>query len=278
VGADSATDSYGVGAAEFSLGSSPGTYTVTATSGGQKFAFTASARAVPTLSGISNAANPAAAVAPGSYISIFGSALSDVTNSSSTARLPLAIDSVIVSFDVPSAGISVPGHLTYVSPSQVNLQVPWELEGQSSAQVKVAINYSYGNVVTLPLANFGPAFFEVSTGAVAALDANFKTIGTSNPAVRGQTIALYANGLGAVTNTPPSGDPASSTALSQTTQTPTVTIGGVAAPVSFSGLAPGFAGLYQINVAVPSTIGAGLQPIVVSIGGQASKASGIAVK
>jgi uncharacterized protein (TIGR03437 family) len=144
--------------------------------------------------------------------------------------------------------------------------------------VKVAINYSYGNVVTLPLANFGPAFFEVSTGAVAALDANYKTIGTSNPAVRGQTIALYANGLGAVTNTPPSGDPASSTALSQTTQTPTVTIGGASAPVSFSGLAPGFAALYQINVTVPSTIGAGQQPIVVSIGGQASKASGIAVK
>jgi minor extracellular serine protease Vpr len=278
VGADSATDSYGIGAAEFSLGSSPGTYTVTATSGGQIFAFTATARAVPALSGISNAANPAAAVAPGSYISIFGSALSDVTNSSSTARLPLAIDSVIVSFDVPSAGISVPGHLTYVSPSQVNVQVPWELEGQSSAQVKVAINYSYGNVVTLPLANFGPAFFEVSTGAVAALDANYKTIGTSNPAVRGQTIALYANGLGAVTNTPPSGDPASSTALSQTTQTPTVTIGGASAPVSFSGLAPGFAALYQINVTVPSTIGAGQQPIVVSIGGQASKAGGIAVK
>jgi uncharacterized protein (TIGR03437 family) len=81
-----------------------------------------------------------------------------------------------------------------------------------------------------------------------------------------------------VTNTPPSGDPASSTALSQTTQTPTVTIGGASAPVSFSGLAPGFAALYQINVTVPSTIGAGQQPIVVSIGGQASKASGIAVK
>src|SRR3984957_7579922 len=278
VGADSVTDSYGVGGAEFSLGSSPGTYTITAISGGQKFPPPAPARALPALSGISNAPDPASAVAPGSYISIFGSALSEVTNSSSTARLPLAINSVIVSFDVPSAGISVPGHLTYVSPSQVNVQVPWELAGHSSAQVKVAINYSYGNVVTLPLANFAPAFFEISTGVVAALDTNYKTIGTSNPAVRGETIALYANGLGPVTNTPASGDPASSTALSRTTQIPTVTIGGAAAPVSFSGLAPGFAGLYQINVTVPSIIGAGQQPIVVSIGGQASKASGITVQ
>ncbi len=180
-----------------------------------------------------------------------------------------------VSFDVPSTGLSVPGHLTYVSPSQVNVQVPWELEGQTSAQVKVTINYTYGNVVTVPLQNFAPAFFEISTGAVAALDLNYKIIGASNPAVRGQPVALYVNGLGPVTNTPPSGDPA---AQSQTTSTPIVTIGGVAAPVSFAGLAPGFAGLYQINVTVPSSIGAGTQPIAVSIGGQTSRQSGIVVQ
>jgi len=282
LGVDSTTDSYGIGGVQVLLGSMPGTYTINAVSGGQKFAFTASARAVPSIfsNGFANAgsANPNTAVAPGSYISIFGSALSDVTDSSSTARLPLAIDYVIVTFDVPSAGISVPGHLTYVSPSQVNVQVPWELEGQSSAQMKIAIDSSYSNVITLPLSNFAPAFFEVSSGAVAALDANYKTIGASNPAVRGQSIALYANGLGPVSNTPPSGDPASTTTFSPTTATPTVTIGGAAAPVSFSGLAPGFAGLYQINVTVPSTIAAGQQPIVVSIGGQTSKSSGISVQ
>lgn len=282
IGADSQTDSYGIGGVEVALGSIPGTYTITATSGGQKFAFTASARAVPNLAvnGFANAgsANAGAAVAPGSYISLFGASLSDVTDSSSTARLPMAIDSVIVTFDVPSAGISVPGHLTYVSPSQVNVQVPWELEGQSSVQVKIAINYTYSNVITLPLQNFAPAFFEIGTAAVAALDGNFKTIGASNPAIRGQSIALYANALGPVSNTPPSGDPASSTSLSSTTSTPVVTIGGVAAPVSFSGLAPGFAGLYQINVTVPSSVAAGQQPVVISIGGQTSKASGIVVR
>jgi minor extracellular serine protease Vpr len=280
IAADTTTDNYGIGGAEVSLGGSPGTFTITATAGGQQFAFTASTRAVPNISSFANAAaaNPGAAVAPGSYISLFGSALSDETDSSTTARLPLAIDYVIVSFDVPSAGISVPGHLTYVSPSQVNVQVPWELEGQPSAQIKVTINYSYGNVVTLPLQNFAPAFFEGTPGVAAALDANYKVVGAANPAVRGQSIALYANGLGPVTNTPASGDPASSTLLSLTTSTPTVTIGGVPAPVSFSGLAPGFAGLYQINVTVPSTISAGTQPIVVSIGGQSSKASGISVQ
>jgi uncharacterized protein (TIGR03437 family) len=235
---------------------------------------------VPAISSISNAgsATAGAAVAPGSYISIFGSNLSDDTDSSTTARLPMAIDFVNVSFDVPSAGISVPGHLTYVSPSQVNVQVPWELENQASAQVKVTINYSYGNVVSLPLSNFAPAFFEAASGVVAALDSNYEAIGASNPAVRGKNIALFANGLGPVSNTPPSGDPASATLLSQTTSTPVVTIGGIPAFVSFSGLAPGFAGLYQINVTVPTTIVAGTQPIAVSIGGQTSKASGITVR
>jgi minor extracellular serine protease Vpr len=280
--ADTATDSYGIGAAVVELGPNPGAYTFTGFSGGLRTVFTASARAMPTISlnGIVGAGNSNAgtAVAPGSYISIFGSALSDLTDSSSTARLPMAIDYVTVSFDVPSAGISVPGHLTYVSPSQVNVQVPWELAGQSSAEVKVTINYSYGNVVGVGISNFAPAFFEIATGVAAALDLNYKVINASNPAVRGQTISLYANGLGPVTNTPASGDPASATSLSLTMSKPTVTIGGVAAPVSFSGLAPGFAGLYQMNVTVPSNIGAGTQPIIVSIGGQSSNASNITVK
>lgn len=280
--ADSITDSYGIGEAEVLLGSSPGAYAFEASAGDSNYTFTGSARLVPNISlnGIINAgsANVGTAVAPGSYISIFGSGLSDDTGSSTTARLPLAIDYVIVSFDVPSAGISVPGHLTYVSPSQVNVQVPWELAGQTYAQVKVAIDYSYSNVVAVPIASFAPAFFEISAGVVAALDTNYNVIGASNPAVRGQSISLYATGLGPVSNTPASGDPASATLLSLTTSQPAVTIGGVAAPATFSGLAPGFAGVYQINVTVPSTISAGPQPLTMSIGGQAAKASGITVQ
>jgi uncharacterized protein (TIGR03437 family) len=282
VAVDTQTDNYGIGGVEVTLGSTPGTYSIIASAGGQTFTFTATARYAPaiTLNGVGNAASasPGTPVAPGSYIAIVGSALSDLTGSATTARLPLAIDNALVSFDVPSAGLSVPGHLTYVSPSQVNVQVPWELEGQNSAEVKVTIGYTYGNVVTVPLSNFAPAFFETSPGVAAALDTNYNVIGTSNPAIRGNTIFLYANGLGPVTNTPASGDPASATQLSLTTSTPTVTIGGIAAPVSFSGLAPGFAGLYQINVVVPASIGAGTQPLIVSIGGQTSKASGITVK
>jgi uncharacterized protein (TIGR03437 family) len=160
----------------------------------------------------------------------------------------------------------------------VNVQVPWELQGQSAAQVKVTIDYSNGNVVTMPLADYSPAFFETSAGVAAALDSNFQVIGASNPAKRGQTVQLYANGLGPVTNQPASGDPAPASPLAMTKSQPTVSIGGQQAAVSFSGLAPGFAGLYQINVTVPQNLTPGNQPLTVSIGGQTSKQSGIVVQ
>jgi len=280
--ADRATDANGIAAAEPVLGSQPGNYSFIAVAGGMRGTFSGTAWLQPNIAanGIANAASFDAAnpVAPGSYISIFGSGLSDTTDYATAATLPLAIDYVTVSFDVPSAGISVPGHLTYVSPTQINVQAPWELQGQSSAQVKVTIDYSNGNVVSLPLSDYAPAFFEVSSGVVAALDTNYRVIGSGNPAVRGQMVQLFANGLGPVTNQPASGDPAPASPLAQTTSTPIVTIGGQPASVSFSGLAPGFAGLYQINVTVPSGLSPGTYPISVSIGGRTSKPSGVTVQ
>jgi uncharacterized protein (TIGR03437 family) len=210
-------------------------------------------------------------VAPGSYVAIFGSGLSETSEAAAAARLPLAIYYTVVSFDVPSAGISVPGRLTYASPRQVNVQVPWELQGQSSAQVKVSIFFSNGNVVTVPLADYAPSFFETSPGVVAALDANNRIVSTLNQAVRGQPVQLFANGLGPVTNQPASGEPARVSPLSETRTLPVVAIGGLNADVSWSGLAPTLAGLYQVNVTVPPGLAAGTHQITVTIGGKTSK-------
>jgi uncharacterized protein (TIGR03437 family) len=102
---------------------------IAANAGGITWTFTGSARLKPNIGagGIVNAADYGPTVAPGSYVSIFGTGLSDATDAAETSRLPLSIDLATVSFDAPSAGISAPGHLTYVSPGQVNVQVPWEL-------------------------------------------------------------------------------------------------------------------------------------------------------
>jgi uncharacterized protein (TIGR03437 family) len=91
-------------------------------------------------------------------------------------------------------------------------------------------------------------------------------------------LALYANGLGPVTNPPASGSPASANPLSQTTGAPpVVTIGGQQVTPSFSGLAPGYPGLYQLNVTVPAGL-TGNQNVTVSIGGQTSPVVVLPVK
>ena len=287
-----ATDNYGMAYAEVILGSNPGVPTVTGAAAGVAIAFDAYILAQPSINagGVANAASGQATVAPGSYVSIYGSNMVEadlLSNASgdgaSWLPLPMMIDGVNVSFDVPSAGISVPGNLIFVSPGQINVQVPWELQGQSSAQVKVTMDEEYGyplfgNVVTVPLAAYAPAFY-VGAGTIAAQDAiTGAQILASNPAHSGEILSLYANGLGPVTNAPASGAPAVAIPLSQTTGAlPVVTIGGQQAQVLFSGLAPGYPGLYQINATVPAGL-TGNQNVTISIGGQTLPAVVLPVK
>ncbi|MDP9054883.1 MAG: S8 family serine peptidase [Acidobacteriota bacterium] len=298
------TDQFGVAYAEVVLGSTAGSSTVTFSVGGISIGADCSfllecynIQAPPAVTGVVDAASFQKTLAPGSYAAIFGTGLSNfsdnngITESLNTtptaiasdpvvangAVLPLQIDYVTVSFDVPSAGISVAGHPTYVSPGQVNVQIPWELAGQSSAQMKVTLNGDLiGNVVTVPIANAAPAFFVYNGTTLAALDTGYNLITASNPAKRGKIISLYANGLGPVANTPPSGNPAGST--STTLAAPVVAIGGQNAPVSFSGLTPSLPGLYQLNVTVPTGINAGIQNVTVTAGGVTSPVATISVQ
>jgi len=92
---------------------------------------------------------------------------------------------------------------------------------------------------------------------------NYRPVVKSNPAVPGVTaLQIFCTGLGQVSNQPPSGSPAS--ILAETSTTPTVTVGGVAAKVLFSGLAPGYVGLYQVNAVAPADAPAGIAiPVVI---------------
>ncbi len=280
------TDTYGFAWVDMVLGAQVASPTITVTAAGVTNQITVYIVAPPaiTAAGVVNAASSKGPIAPGSYISIYGTNLVDtdyLINPSgdgptltTTNALPLVIDGTTVSFDVPSAGISVPGYLTFVGPGQINVQVPWELAGQSSVEIKVSVDDGYlmGNVVTVPLAQYTPSFF-VGGGTIVAQDAiTGAQILASNPAHAGEILSLYANGLGPVTNQPASGAPALGGAnLASTTSQPVVMIGGQQANVLFSGLAPGFPGLYQINATVPSGL-TGNQQVTVSVGGQTSPA------
>ena len=290
------TNSYGWAAAEVILGpTSTVQPTINLTALGQQIPISYTILPAPaiTAAGIIDNAAFQAPVAPGSYIAIFGQNLvdplllvnpnGDLSTPLPGGALPLMLDGVTVSFDVPSAGISVPGYVTFVSSGQVNVWVPRELQGQSSVQVKLTVDEEfgsiYGNVVTIPLNDYAPQMFQIGTGIAAAEDLSGNVITSSNPIARGQYVVLYANGLGPVTNSPASGDAAlSGASLSQTTTPATVTIGGQTAQVLFSGLAPGFAGLYQLDVLVPASLSAGSQPVTISIGGKTSQTANITVK
>jgi uncharacterized protein (TIGR03437 family) len=280
---DQTTGIYGFAQSSDILGPNPAIDVFTATAGGLTTEFVVQASAQPTIApqGAVNAANfVSQPVAPGSYIALFGSNLAYGTSVFSTPYLPISIGTVSVSFDTPL--VSAPGHIIFVSPGQVVVQVPWELQnalaaGETAAQIKVSIGANSGAIYNLPLAGYSPAFFENPAGFAAALDQNNQIVTTSNGVAQGSTVQLFLNGLGPVTNQPASGDPAPLSPLSQTASVPTVTIGNINAPVTFYGLAPDTIGLYQVNAVVPNT-GAGLQPITISIGGVTSTVSHIQVR
>src|SRR5450755_4529551 len=305
---DSFTDVNGIAGATVNLGPNVGTQEFTATVNGMVMPFDGYARLAPAINtnGIVDAASftGGKAVAPGSLISVFGLNMTDITDGADginypyancslcnvlTQPLPMGIDGAAFSFD--TANLSLPGRFSFVNPQQLNVQVPWELAGQSSAIVKSIVNYTYSSEYTLALAAYSPGFFinDQPSQAVAAEDLSYAVVTSGNPVARGSIVQLFLNGLGPVSctagapsctaaNQPADGVGAPVTILARTTTDPAITIGGQPAPVQFSGLTPGFVGLYQVNVTVPSGIGTGIQPITCSIGGVTAKAGTLAVK
>jgi uncharacterized protein (TIGR03437 family) len=221
-------------------------------------------------------------VAPGSIADVFGTFY--LTSASVNSDLPLDTSLQGLSFEF---GGSTLAPLYFVSGGQANIQVPWELTG-TSATLAATLNGTAGLAQTVKLAAFAPALFSMNsqgTGQGAILDTSYKLVDSSNPATAGTTyIQIYCTGLGAVSPQPATGSPAPSSApFAETTTMPTVTIGGLAestsAAVPFSGLAPGFVGLYQVDALVPAGVGSGnTVPVTITIGGVTSNTVTIAVQ
>jgi uncharacterized protein (TIGR03437 family) len=275
-GESTATDAEGFAGANFTLGPTANTtYNFDANVAGTTQTFSILAVAQPTIStgGVVSAASfqIGQGIAPGSLVAVFGSGLSGDTVAASYVPLPISINSpettgLSTSIGIDGTGVSVPAPLLYISPLQVNMQAPWELEGQSSVQMKVNLEPLNGALITVPVSTYSPACFTYNNIVIGQTFPSYGLITSSNPAVPGQTIILYCTGLGPVNNQPATGA-AATDGTSTTKTTPTVTIGGQNATVSFSGLAPGLVGVNQLNVQVPANAPSGSQPLVLSIGG-----------
>jgi uncharacterized protein (TIGR03437 family) len=176
--------------------------------------------------------------------------------------------------------------LFFVSPGQINFQVP--LITPVGASVLTITQGTQSISIPVQLVNYAPALFTANaqgSGQASATIANTSTLvapegafPNSRPAKAGEFISIYCTGLGDVSNRPGLGSPSPSNPLASTLTKPVVTIGALGANVIFSGLAPGFVGLYQVNVQVPDGVAAGAAvPVVLTIGGVTSNMATIAV-
>jgi uncharacterized protein (TIGR03437 family) len=235
-------------------------------------------------------------VAPGSIAAVFGFNLTDNTVCSppncgpsfdpSNKVIPTMASAQITFNNIPAPILSTPGS------GQINVQVPVELAGATSATVVVTQKGQPSLSTTVPIAPVSPGLISIDASGknqgailndkdanlgIQSLAAPSASAPNAHPATAGDVIELYATGLGAVqpavaTGMRPSGLPA-------TVAAPTVTIGGIDAPVVFSGLAGCCVGLNQINVKVPPGVTPGSAvPVVLTIGGIKSNTVTIAVQ
>jgi uncharacterized protein (TIGR03437 family) len=183
----------------------------------------------PTVSGLANGASFRQTFAPGMLLTVFGSDLAPYIASAATVPLPATLAGVSATVN----GVTAP--LYYVSPGQINLQVP---DSIAPGTVLLAISNN-GRVAsaTLTLAQAAPAIFASAMPATAR---------------RGDILTLYLTGAG--------------TAL----QTLVVTIGGVPAALYYAAVPPGLAGVVQVNYQVPPQAPLGAQPVAVTVSGIAS--------
>lgn len=207
------------------------------------------------------------AITPGEILSYFGSQLGPVSAVSnggftSAGTLPVSLGGVSISFGSTAAP------LFYVSGSQINLQVPYEIAGQISSKMTVNYNGLQTAVTTLSVAKSAPGIFVVT-------NADGSVNGPNSPASVGAVLVIYGTGAGVTTNFPETGAPAPA----NSTVAATVTINGAPVTPIYAGLTPGSVGLTQVNVAIPAGTPAGNSiPLQVTIAGNATQTVNIAVQ
>jgi uncharacterized protein (TIGR03437 family) len=224
--------------------------------------------------GVANAASFATRISPGALATVFGSGFG---SSTFTADSGFAWPTIANQVSVKVNGVAAP--LYYVSPGQINFQVPWATPATGTVNVAVVVNGGSSNTVAVPVGTAAPGLFYLPSGAAIVQNTPSYTLNDpTNPAPAGSTIVAYLTGSGPVSPAAKDGTPASSTSLTYLTAAYSATIGSTPATVSFAGLTPGFIGLVQMNIVVPSTLTTGVYPLSVTIDGQTSNSATIAVK
>jgi uncharacterized protein (TIGR03437 family) len=224
---------------------------------------------VVSANGVVNAASFAPRISPGALATVFGSNFA-LVNAGAQTPLPTSVESVSVSVNGQLAPV------LYVTPTQVNFQVPWET-ALGSATVTVAVNGGASNAVAVNVFGAAPGLFSSSNGQAIVQNSDYTLNGPSNPAKVGSTIIAYLSGSGTVSPPVADGAPTPDDTLVNLNSGTSATIGSSTAQVAFAGLAPGFVGLVQMNIVVPSGLATGSYPLTVTIGSDTSNSATVSV-
>ena len=240
-----------------------------------------------TADGVTNAASLEAGISPGSIATLFGANLSSGfsgTLQAGSLPLPVELGGTSVTVDGIPAPLFAIANIN--GQEQISFQVPWEL-AQLGSPANPAIVVTRNGVSSAPvmvdLLAASPGIFTTdgTTGAILH-GASLLPVTSSNPASAGETVILYAAGLGPVVATPQTGSASLADPFSETLETITVTVGGVQATVGASGLTPGLVGIYQVMIDLPVLISPDplLQEldVVIAVSGITSKPVKLAVQ
>lgn len=216
-------------------------------------------------------------VAPGSWIEIYGSNLAADTRAWAgsdfvNGQAPTSLDHTSVTIG------GQPAFIDYISPGQVNAQVPSNVAtGMQPVVVQTAAgNSAPSSVMVNPVEPglLAPGTFSLGGKqyVVAFLsDGNyvlpFGAIGSSRPAAPGDTIVLYGVGFGPVTPAIPAGEIVRESNMLSPGSGFQIEIGGAAAKVAYAGLAPNYVGLYQFNIVVPNVPSGNAVPVTFTVAG-----------
>jgi uncharacterized protein (TIGR03437 family) len=234
---------------------------------------------IVTPGGAVNAASYSLVLAPGAFISIYGANF----GAGATASAAPFPDS-LASTQVFVGGQPLP--LYFTSSGQIDAIVPYGVAPGSTQQLVVQSGNALSQPVTVTVAAAEPGVFTQNQsgsgpGAVLVVKSSgAETLNTAaTPASAGDALVVFCTGLGAVSPPVAAGSAAPTSTLSYTAANVTATVGGQNAQVLFAGLAPGFVGLYQVNLVVPQGVAAGASvPLVISAGGAAGATVTVAIQ
>ncbi|MGA2592920.1 MAG: hypothetical protein ABSH32_23650 [Bryobacteraceae bacterium] len=210
---------------------------------------------------VTNAASfTANSLSPGAIATIFGTNLATSSAPAGSTPLPTMLGGATVTVN----GIKAP--LFYASPLQINFQIPNEVQA-GTASVVVAVGSVSSPPLSISVQTAAPGIFTFPLNRAALRNPDESINNSNNPVAAGGAIVAYLTGLGPVNNPVPDGVATPDSPLSRATSSYSATIGNQNANVFFLGLAPGYVGLAQANITVPSSLPSGSYPLVITVNG-----------